>query len=87
VRATLLAALFVSIAPVSRYAAAQSQLQAPRINVAYEAPVGHRQPTVDGVAQAGAPKRARSAIDIGADEAVQRSERILRQKLIICRGC
>jgi hypothetical protein len=68
-------------------AVAQDTSSALRIEVRYEAPVGHRQPTIAATEQSASGKARRSATDVDADEAVRRSERELRNKLIICRGC
>ena len=56
-------------------------------NTMCEAPPGNLQPTVAGVKQAQSAKGDRTATDIRAHEAIQRSENDLRDNLIICRGC
>jgi hypothetical protein len=86
VRSILLVASLV-VAPLVGITQAVAQSPTPPIEIGYEAPVGHRQPTVLGTTQAASAKDDRSASDVRADEAVRRSERELRDKLIICRSC
>jgi len=56
-------------------------------NIRCAAPTGNLQPTIAGVKHAQSAKGGRTATDIRADEAIERSENKLRDKLIICRGC
>ena len=60
-------------------------LTPPMFNVRFEAPVGHRQPSIAESDQAQAAKEFRSSAEISADEAYRKSEEVLRKKLIICR--
>ena len=53
-------------------------------NVRFEAPVGHRQPSVAEINLGKTAKEFRSPAEISADEAFRRSEEALRKKLIIC---
>lgn len=54
-------------------------------NVRFEAPVGHRQPSIAEIEQGRSVKEYRSPGEISADEAYRKSEEVLRRKLIICR--
>jgi hypothetical protein len=56
-------------------------------NVRCDAPSEIVQPTVASVKRAQAERADRTPSDIRADEAIERSEKELRDKLIICRGC
>jgi len=53
-------------------------------NVRFEAPVGHRQPSVAEIDLGKTAREFRSPAPISADEAFRRSEEALRKKLIIC---
>ncbi len=53
-------------------------------NVRFEAPVGHRQPSVAEIDLGKTAREFRSPAQISADEAFRRSEEALRKKLIIC---
>jgi hypothetical protein len=79
-RTIVLAALLGMVGSAMQSALAQHEVRC-------EASIGHVQPTVADVAQAQSAKGDRSASDIQADEAIQKSENELRNKLIICRGC
>ncbi len=52
-----------------------------------EARIGQVQPTVIGVQQAQAASGYLSEAEIQLDKEIQRAEKELRKKLIICRGC
>src|SRR5262245_11350859 len=57
----------------------------PTVNVTFDAPVGHRQPSIAEIEQGQLTKGFRSPAEIDADEAYRKSHEILRNKLIICR--
>jgi hypothetical protein len=57
----------------------------PLVDARFEAPVGHRQPSIAEIDQGKAARDFRSPTEISADEAYRRSEEGLRKKLIICR--
>ena len=79
-RTIILAAIFGLIGSGMHSAIAQH-------NVRCDAPSGVVQPTVASVTRAQSAKGDRTASDIRADDAIERSEKELRDKLIICRGC
>jgi len=54
---------------------------------AHAAQIGQVQPTIIGVRQSQAAKGERSATEIQIDQEIERVEKELRNKLIICRGC
>ena len=57
----------------------------PTFNVRFEAPAGHRQPSIAEIEQGQSFNGSRSPAEISADEAYRKSEEVLRKKLIICR--
>jgi len=57
----------------------------PLVDVRFEAPVGHHQPSIAEIDHGKSARNFRSPTEISADEAYRRSEEGLRNKLIICR--
>ena len=90
-KALMFAAILSLGCPFVQGAAAQHGLFArgleiaqPATNVRFEAPVGHRQPSVAEIDLGKTAREFRSPAEISADEAFRRSEEALRKKLIIC---
>src|SRR5262245_20188479 len=76
----VLAAVFVIVASNTFHAEAQN---AARRGTA----VSQTQPTANSVRQAQSAKPERTGSEMQVDEVIQRNEREIRPKLIICRGC
>src|SRR5258705_4808011 len=75
------------LAAVLGIAASPPQLAVAQSAARRDAPLGQTQPTIIGVQRAQSAKGDRSATEIQADKEIERSEKELRKKLIICRGC
>jgi len=77
----------IVLAAILGIAASHPHLAVAQSAARRDAPLGQTQPTIIGVQRAQSAKRDRSGTEIQADKDIERSEKELRKKLIICRGC
>jgi hypothetical protein len=76
----VLAAVFAIVASSPLHAEAQNAVRR-------NTPVSQTQPTANSVRQAQSAKTERTGREMQVDEIIDRNEREIRPKLIICRGC
>jgi hypothetical protein len=76
----LVAALTVIVASNALHAEARNAAQR-------GTPLSQTQPTASSVRQAQEVKAERTGSELAVDEIIERNEREIRPKLIICRGC
>src|SRR5258708_435806 len=77
----------IVLAAILEIAASHPHLAVAQSAARSDAPLGQTQPTIIGVQRAQSAKGDRSATEIQADKDIERREKELRKKLIICRGC